>query len=44
MWEKASLFPSLLLLPPEAKVMGDLHPTRMTFDQSLIYFDLPVCP
>jgi hypothetical protein len=40
----------LLPLPPVAKVLEDLQvfqvqqPWEMTFDQSLIYFDLPVCP
>jgi hypothetical protein len=43
---------SLLLfpLPLVAKVMKDFQvfwvqpPPQMTFDQSLIYFDLPICP
>jgi hypothetical protein len=48
--QMASLSPLLLPLPPVANVVKDFSsfwvqpPPSMAFNQSLIYFDLPVCP
>jgi hypothetical protein len=46
----ASSSPLLLQVPLVGKALEDLqidlsctHPPEMIFDQSLIYFDLPVC-